>query len=232
MNLILATFDNVGSMLVQPRRTSRRLAASLDLRPAAALVLAYGFLAALGSYVSYVQGAYPGRPDELALWVATWGEFSMLPFVKIAPEQYRLFMAIILLPLVLAAWMLMAGTARLLSIVFGGQASYDQYLSLFAFSTFPFWLLATVLDGAYQALLQPSLLPALRGEFSPIVNALILNFEPVMYVGLFGLAGVYNGLATHSAERQTGRPYAAWKSALAGLLTFAWPTLLAATLLR
>ncbi len=232
MNLILATFGNMGSMLVQPRRTSCRLAATLDLRPAAALVLGYGILAALGSYVSYVQGAYPGQPGELALWVEAWGEFGILPFVKIPPEHYRLFMAIILLPLLLAAWMLMAGTARLLAIVFGGRVSYDQYLSLFAFSTFPLWLLASILDGAYQVLLQPSLGPALRGELSPSVNALILNFEPVMYVVLFGLAGVYNALATHCAESQPSRPYAAWKSALSGLLTFAWPTLLSATLLR
>ena len=147
-------------------------------------------------------------------------------------QQYRLFLAIIMLPLVLAVWMLMAGTARLLGRLFDGRASFDQYLNLLAFSFFTFWMLASVLDFSYNLLLGPYLVPAIQGMYGPLASAFVRNFPPMLYVVLFGLAGVYNGIAAHTVERVAGAPYAPWKSALVGLLTFVWPMVLVVALSR
>lgn len=229
MKKILGTLWGV---VVHPRSTFADLADRSTIRLAAAFVLSYGIFTSALFLFSYLRRDWPPPPEELRVWISAWGEFSQLPFLKISAEQYRLFQAIIMIPLVLAIWMLMAGTARLLGRLFNGRVTFDQYLNLLAFSFFPFWLLATLLDTAFNVLLGPRLIPALQGAYGPIVGLFAIYFEPVMYVFLFGLAGVYNGLAAHTAESFVGAAYPIWKSALVGLLTFAWPMVLISSLLR
>ena len=219
-------------VIPHPRLTFEALAKDASIRPAAALVLGYGTLSGSMFLISFLRGNWPPPPDELSVWVSAWGEFTQLPFLKIPAEQYRLFQAILMLPLVLAIWMLMAATARLLGTLLGGRASFDQYLKVLGFSFFTFWLLAHILDTAYNLLLGPYLVPAIQGEYGPLAGAFVRNFPPLLYVILFGLAGVYNGIAAQTAERQAGVSYAMWKPALVGLLTFAWPMVLVSALLR
>jgi hypothetical protein len=129
-------------ILISPFRSAQALPASARVRPAALLVLGAGLFMAAGMLVSHLNHAYPPAPNVLKIWVETWGEYVMLPFLKIPPESYRLFLAVIMVPLAYAIWMLMAGTAKLLSLFMGGRASYEQYLVITAFSFFPFWILA------------------------------------------------------------------------------------------
>ena len=51
--------------------------------------------------------------------------------VKVPTQHYRLAQAIFMTPLVVAIWIWMAGSARLLSIGFGGRVTYRQYLILY-----------------------------------------------------------------------------------------------------
>lgn len=219
-------------VIMRPRAEFAHLARQESIRPAAALVLGFGVLMGLSFLSSYLSRDWPPPQAELEVWIEAWGEFSQLPVLKIPAEQYRLFLAIIMLPLVLSIWMLMAGTARLLGRLFGGRCSFDQYLNLLAFSYFPFWLLASLLDTAFNVLFGSNLVPALQGSLGTFARSFALYFEPWMYVVLFGLAGFYNGLAAHTAENAAGAPYGIWKSALVGLLTFACPMVLISTLLR
>ena len=68
--------------------------------------------------ISYLKGDYPPDPEELRLSIEAWGEFAMLPFVKIPAESYRLTIAIFMIPLVLGAWIVMAGFTRPLPVLF------------------------------------------------------------------------------------------------------------------
>jgi hypothetical protein len=47
-------------------------------------------------------------------------------FLKIPAENFRAFIAAIMVLLTLTIWMLMAGTAKLLSILFRGKVHYEQ----------------------------------------------------------------------------------------------------------
>jgi hypothetical protein len=228
----LRFFGYVWGAVTHPRATFQELARQPLLRPGATLVLSWGVLEGLLFLISHLSHNWPPPPDELEVWLEAWGEFSQLPFLKIPVEQYRLFQAILMVPLVLTIWILMAGTARLLSILFGGRASFDQYLSVLAFPIFTSWFLAGMLDTTYNILLGPQLVPALQGAYGPLASAFVLNFPPLNYVIMFSAAAVYNGIAAHTVERMAGAPYAWWKCVIAGLLTFAWPTLLSAVLLR
>jgi hypothetical protein len=223
----MKTLSYFWRMLIAPRRTALALAQEPSLRHAAALVLSYGLALSLGFSISALQQDYPPPPDTLAVWIRTWGEFTMLPFLKIPPENYRAFQAVIMLPLALAIWMLMAGTAKLLSLLFRGKANYEQYLNLVGFGFFPFLWIAGILDIFYSGFLKPYTVPALNLEYGPLVRAFYVNFPPFEYVILFGLGAVYNGIGAWAAER-----WAFWKSALVGLLTFAWPMILLSMLLR
>jgi hypothetical protein len=164
--------------------------------------------------------------------VAAWGEFAMLPFLAIPAEIYRLFLAYASLPLSLAAWMLMGGSAFLLSRLFGGLVRYESYLNLTAFAFYPIWILSTLLDMAYNALLGDYIVPALSGEFGPLAYSFYQNFPILAYTLLFGLAGVLISIAAFSAERAAGKQIPVWSAALIGWVSFAWPTLLVAVLVR
>jgi hypothetical protein len=192
---------------------------------AAALVLSYGIANSLGFLISAHD--YPPPADVLAVWIRTWGEFTILPFLKIPPENYRTFLALIMIPLSLTIWMLMAGTAKLLSLLFKGKARYEQYLNLTGFGFFPFLWITAILDTIYSGFLRPSAIPALNLEYGGLVRGFFLWYPPLEYTILYGLGGVYNGIATQCTEH-----WAVWKSVVVGVLTFIWPMLLISTLLR
>jgi hypothetical protein len=223
----MKTLTYLWKMLISPRRTSRELAEEPRVRYAAALVLAYGAALSLGFLIGAINHAYPPPPDVLAVWIKTWGEFTMLPFLKIPAENYRAFLAIIMIPLSLTIWMLMAGTAKLLSLLFKGNARYEQYLNLMGFGFFPFLWIAAILDLIYSGLLEPLALPALNLQYGAWARAFFLWFPPLEYTILYGLGGIYNGIAAQTAER-----WAVWKSVAVGVLTFIWPFLLITALLR
>lgn len=220
---------NLWKIVIHPRRTSRELLedGSRSLYAAGGIVLGFAAILALLFLYSHLAGDYPPPPDELETWIATWGEFTMLPFVKIPAESYRLAQAIFIIPLVLGIWILMAGSARLLSVLFGGHTTFEQYLSLFGFSFFAFWILAQVLELVYSVVLGGAILPALRMEYGPLVRCLAANYPSFMWTLMLTLGGIYNGIVTYESERLS-----AVKAGLTGATTLVWPIVLIAVLVR
>jgi hypothetical protein len=224
---LMKTLSYLWMMLKAPWRASQALAQEVRVRYAGALVLSYGIFGSLGFLLSAIQRDYPPPAETLEVWIQAWGEFAMLPFLKIPAENYRAFQAVIMIPLALAIWMLMAGTARLLALLFNGRVRYEQYLNLVGFGFFPFLWIAAILDLFYSGVLRSYAVPALNMEYGELARGFFLWFPPVEYMILYGLGGVYNGIAAQSTER-----WAAWKSVALGALTFLWPMLLISTLLR
>jgi hypothetical protein len=214
-------------ILFSPFRTAKALPASVRVRTAALLVLGAGLLMASGTLVSYLKHSYPPAPDVLKIWVDAWGEFLMLPFLKIPPESYRLFTAIILVPLALAMWMLMAGTAKMLALVLRGHASYEQYLVITAFGFFPFWILAGIIDTIFSGVIDGYVLQALTGHLGPFATAFWTNFPKFFYTILYALGGVWIGIATVGVES-----FKWWKAIPIAFFSFAWAMLLITVLLR
>ncbi len=214
-------------MVIHPRRTTDELFQEKNPLPALWIILGFGLIFAVMMLISHLQGGYPPPPADLKTWIEAWGSFTMLPFINVPAESYRLVQAIFMIPLMFVIWMLMAGSARLLSISFGSKTSFDQFLNLLVFSFFPWWILASVMDGLMSGVFGGFVLSALRMEHGVLAKNLITNFYPVMYSVLFGLGGVYNGLATYRAG---GLKW--WQAALIGFITFFWPLFFATILLR
>lgn len=214
-------------MIIRPRRTAQMLSQEGNLRSALALVLGFGMVLSLLFLGSHLRGEYPPPPDEFQVWIETWGEFAMLPFLKIPPEQYRLAQAVVVVPLVLGVWILMAGSARMLSILFGGRGAFEQYLTLFGFSFFAFWILGSLLDMGVSVLLGDFVIAALRQEHGPLIESLVAAYPPLIWTTLLGLGGIYNGIVTHELE---AFPY--WKTVLISLVAFLWPIVLISCLIR
>ena len=227
MKTFNAMFRGMGGMLFHPRRSARELAADARLRPVATLVIAFGLLLSLGFLVSYLKHDYPPPPEVLDVWVAHWGERVMLPFFNLPPENYRGFQAAIMLPFALALWMLMAGTARLLAVLFDGKHSYETYLRLTGFTYFTIGLIAAFLDFLYSGVFSAFVLDGLRGAYGPLVEGLLQAFMPLEYTFLYGLLGVNTVLAVREIEA-----FPWWQAALVGLAVFAWPMALVASVLR
>ncbi len=213
--------------MISPFRSARALPTSVRVRQAALLVLGAGLFMAVGFFVSYLNHAYPPAPDVLKIWIETWGEFFMLPFLKVPTESYRLFLSIIIVPLVFMMWMLMAGTAKLLSLLIGGRASYEQYLVITAFSFFPFWILAGILDIIFSGVIDGYVLQALTGQFGPLATVFWSNFPNFFYTFLYGLSGLWIGISTVGVES-----FKWWKAVPIALLSFGWPMLLMSVLVR
>jgi hypothetical protein len=214
-------------ILISPFRTAKALPASVRVHPAALLVLGAGLFMASGTLVSYLNHSYPPPPDVLKIWINTWGEFLMLPFLKIPAESYRLFTAIIMIPLVFAMWMLMAGTAKLLSLLMRGHASYEQYLIITAFGFFPFWILAGIIDTIFSGVIDGYVLQALTGQLGSFATAFWINFPKFFYTILYALGGVWIGISTAGVES-----FKWWKAIPIALFCFGWPMLLITVLLR
>jgi hypothetical protein len=93
-----------------------------------------------------------------------------MPFLSIPLDQYRLFMALISLPVTVSSWLGMAGIARLITRGFGKKTTFHQYLNLFAFSFFPFWFFAMLGDALFTLLTGPGLILGLQGAYGPVVQ--------------------------------------------------------------
>jgi hypothetical protein len=214
-------------ILISPFRTAKTLSPTVRVRSAALLVLGAGVLMALGMLVSYLSHAYPPPADVLKIYIDAWGEYLMLPFLKIPPESYRLFMAIILVPLAFTMWILMAGTAKLLSLLMKGHASYEQYLVITAFSFFPFWILAGIIDTIFSGVIDGYVLQALTGQLGSFATTFWINFPKFFYTILYAMGGVWIGLCTAGVES-----FKWWKAVLIALFSFGWAMLLISVLLR
>jgi len=214
-------------MIRHPLQASREVAEWETVRPGLLVVTVFGLYLAAGSFLSYLNHDYPPPPEEMAVWIRAWGESFMLPLVNVPLEQYRLFMAIISLPVTLGSWVLMAGAARLLALTFGRGASFEQYLNLLAFSFFPFWFLSGLGDSLFSDGLRAYIVPALQNQYGPLLRDLFQAYPVWLYTVLFGLGGVYNGLAAGAAGRLRG-----WQAAVTGMVTFAIPMFFASTLYR
>lgn len=199
-------------IIIAPRKTARELLEEKSLKWPLAIVLVLGLLSSISFYISYLNHAYP-PPREM---IEAWGEFAMLPFFNIPAESYRLFLAKIMIPFLLAIWILMAGSARLLSLLFGGKVTYRQYLILFAYSFFSFYLIASILDMIYSGLMNDMILSALHGEYGLFIRQLFILYPAFFWVTALGLAGIYNGIVC-----QEGEGWVWWKSVLVATVTFA-----------
>ncbi len=223
----MKTLGRLWEIIFHPLRTAEELAREPSLRSASAVVLGLGICTGLMFAVSAARGDYPPPPDVLKTWIDSYGEFAMLPFLKIPAESYRLFEAFIAVPMLLAGWMLMGSTARLLTRLLGGRLSYEQYLNLFAFSFFTFWILAQLMEMSIETVLGAYMLPALRNAYGPLAQGF---FTYVMSIGWplwLLIGGVYSGLAAWACER-----FAAWKAVLIGGVSMTWPILMASFILR
>ncbi len=200
-------------VMIVPRRVARELLAEKSLKWPLAIVLALGLLGSIGFLISYFQHVYP-PPREM---IEAWGEFAMLPFFNIPAERYRLFLAEIMVPFLLAVWIMMAGSARLLSLLLGGKVTYRQYLVLFAYSFFSFYLIASILDMIYSGMMAGMIMSALRGEYGPLVRQGFILYPAFFWMTALGLAGIYNGIVC-----QEGEGWAWWKSVLVAAVTFFW----------
>jgi hypothetical protein len=214
-------------IIVHPRSVSREIVQDKNIYASLYVVLGFAVILSLLFLISHLKADYPPSPDELDIWIETWGEFAMLPFVKIPAEKYRLAQAIFIIPMMMAVWILMAGTAKILSILFNGKVSYLQYLNLIGFSFFVFWIIGSILDTIYSGLLGECVLNALKLEYGVLPKTLVTYFPSVMWVGVLSLGGIYNAIVIQETER-----FSFIKSALMGLLTFVWPIVLISTLIR
>jgi len=220
------TLRDAIEMVIHPLRTTDRL---LDepVWPAMLLVAGFGAVMAILFLLSHLARNYPPPPDVLETWVEAYGAFYVLPFVAIPPEQFRLAMAIVWVPLVLVVWVLMAGSARLLTLAARGSVTFDQYLVLLAFAFFPFWIAASCIDLLHSGPLDPLVLAALRGEHGPVARQVAAGFMPLAYTALYGLGGVYCAAV---AARANGCSYA--RALAIGISSFLWPTAAGALVIR
>ncbi len=223
----MRTISRLWRIVIHPRRTSREILQDRNIHASLAVVLGFALVLSLLFLLSHFRGDYPPPPQDLETWIETWGEFAMLPFVKIPAENYRLAQALFFTPLIFGTWILMAGTARVLSLLWGGKVTFAQYLNLFGFSFFTFWILGSVLDTVYSSLLGRHVLQALRGSYGPLVRTVFANFPALMWTVVLGLGGVYNAIVTHESEQFSG-----FKAALVGVTTFFWPMVLISLLVR
>lgn len=205
-------------MIARPRQVSRELLAEQSIKHAFLVVIVFAAVVAIGLFLTYLGRVYPPPPDKLKVWIEAWGEFSMMPFVNLPPESYRLVLAIITVPMYLAIWIFMAGIARLLTIGFKGKTSFDQFLNLFAFSFFGFFIIAGIVDTIFSIPLNDFSYKALTLEYGPTVRQAVKIFPMVNWIFFLGLGGIYNGIAIHEAEG-----FSFSKTALIAAAVFACP---------
>jgi len=213
--------------VVSPRVAAQEIVEVENIHSSLCLVLGFGIVLSALFLISYLKADYPPAPEDLETWIEAWGEFSMLPFVKVPVEKYRLAQAIFIIPLVMAIWILMAGSARILSTLFRGKVSFEQYLNLYGYSFFVFWIIGSALDTVYSGILGGIVLKALRMEYGILARTIAIYFAPTMWVSVLSLGGIYNAIVTHESER-----YSLDKSVLVGMVTFAWPIISISYLIR
>jgi hypothetical protein len=221
------TIKRLWKVVLSPRVAAQDIVEVENIRSSLGLVLGFGIVLSALFLISYLKADYPPPPGDLETWIEAWGEFSILPFVKVPVEKYRLAQAIFITPLVMAVWILMAGSARILSTLFRGKVSFEQYLNLYGYSFFVFWIIGSALDTVYSGILGEFVLKALRMEYGILVRTITIYFAPIMWVSVLSLGGIYNAIVTHESER-----YSLGKSVLVGMVTFVWPIISISYLIR
>ena len=220
-------FAYLWGTLFHPRRMARLVLAEEGIRLALGVVVWFGILFGLALLWTQLTRTYPFPAEQVRVWNDAWNDFAIQPFVKVDPATYRLAQAIFILPLVLAIWVLMAGTARLLAILFHGKRTYDEYLNLFGFSFFAVWAATLIVDNLYNSILQYVIVPLLPIQPTSLERVLVVYLPSTLGTLGLMLAGVYNALVTHEAEQFS------WpKAAAVGLATLFWPFILSTFLLR
>jgi hypothetical protein len=223
----VSTLLDLVYVVIRPRRTCRRILPQETLASSLSIVLVFGAVVGLLFLRSHLVQDYPPPSDELETWIETWGEFAMLPVVKIPAERYRLAQAIVMVPFSLAVWLLMAGSASVLSALFRGRTTFVQYANLFGHSFYAFWILATLADLLYSSLMGEHVLRALRFEYGALARALAASYPTVMWTGAVGLGAIYNGIMAHESEGTS-----LLKAALVAITTGVWPIVLISVLIR
>ena len=127
----------------------------------------------------------------------------------------------------LIAWLLMGGSARLLSGLLGGKAPLRIWLNQVMFAFFPFWILAILLDGLFSGVFGDYLVPALEMQYGQFWHDVVLYFPQFMYTILYATGWVYTGIAAHQTDR-----LAVWKAVSIGWAVFVWPMAISALLFR
>jgi hypothetical protein len=210
----MVVIRKIWSVLWHPLRTSREIALEDSLSPAFILVIIFAVLLGAAYFITFFLKTYPPPPAEMQVWIDTWGQSFMMPFLPIPLESYRLFMSIAVVPGIIILWLGMAAIGSLFSKLFKGKSTFKQYLEIFGFSFFPFWIIAAILDFLYMGFVNPYIVPALQLAYGPLIRTLVYLVPLVMYPVLLGLGGVYNGLATYAVEG-----FSAWKCILVGCVT-------------
>ena len=208
------TLAYLSGTLLHPRRTARLVLAEESIRLALGVVMWFGILFGLALLWTQLTRTYPFPAEQVRVWNDAWNDFAIQPFIKVDPAAYRLAQAIFILPLVLAIWVLMAGTARLMAILFHGKRTFDEYLKSVWIQLFAVWAATLIVDNLYNSILQFVIVPHLPVQPPSLERALVV-YLPSM-VGILGilLAGVYNALVTREAEQFS------WpKAAAVGLAT-------------
>jgi hypothetical protein len=221
------TIKRLWKVVLSPRVAAQDIVEVENIRSSLGLVLGFGIVLSALFLISYLKADYPPPPGDLETWIEAWGEFSILPFVKVPVEKYRLAQAIFITPLVMAVWILMAGSARILSTLFRGKVSFEQYLNLYGYRFFVFWIIGSALDTVYSGILGEFVLKALRMEYGILARTITIYFAPIMWVSVLSLGGIYNAIVTHESER-----YSLGKSVLVGMVTFVWPIISISYLIR
>jgi hypothetical protein len=88
-------------------------------------------------------------------------------------------------------------------------------------------IVAAALDFLYSGILGDLVLAAFRGGYGAFATSVVAAFPPGMYAVFYGLGGLYNAIAAREGEG-----YSIPMTVIVGLVTFSWPTLLIALLLR
>jgi hypothetical protein len=223
----VSTLLNLFYVVIRPRKTCRQILKQETLASSLSIVLLFGAAVGLLFLRSHLARDYPPPPADLETWIEAWGEFAMLPVLKIPAERYRLAQAIVMVPLSLAVWILMAGSASVLSALFRGRTTFAQYANLFGHSFYAFWILATLADLFYSALMGERVLRALRLEYGALARVLAVNYPALMWTGLLGLGAIYNGIMAHESEG-----YSWPRAAAVAITTGCWPIALISVLIR
>jgi hypothetical protein len=189
--------------------------------------VSFACLLGLAYLISYLNHGYPPPPAEWQVWIKTWGKEWMEPFIPVPLASYRLFLAGAVIPGALLLWVGMAGAGKLISWIFHGKVSFKQYLSLFGFSYFPFWIIAAALDFLYMGFVNPYIVPALNMAYGPLVRELVYDAPMVIYVLPLATGGVYNAIVTLVAEG-----FAPWKAAIIGIATAGLALMVITVLIR
>lgn len=214
-------------VIVAPRRTITELLDRSTFRGALAVVVGFGAVVGLLFLRSALARDWPPPPGEFKTWIDAYGEFSQVPFVKIPIEQYRLVQAIGMVPFVFAVWLLMAGTARVLTGLMGGRTSFDRYLTVFAYTYFAWWIVATVGDMGFSLAAGARFTPMLRGEYGQFWRLVTCTWQPMIWVVSVTLGGAYNAWAVKIADG-----FGWLKAAIVGAATAAWPIVLISLFVR